>query len=146
MAKGYPDFYGFSIFPRHGPTYQDLLWNHAVGAGDTDTIHEITSKGRCVGGTMYLAPFGDWSEATVHYYIDGVLISANATIEQLSVNYGEGFSELPFRLTVYCGNGGLVRIEYVKDLAWNDSLIVTVWNASAGNLWINSYFNYTNLE
>ena len=143
MAKGYPDFYGCSIFPRHGPTYQDEQFNFTVEDGDTETIHDLGGKGRIIGGRLYLHAFSNWAKVWPQVYIDGVQLTANASIDGLWRLYGQNDSEIPLSLTYYCGNDGQAVLYYVKDFAWNESFVVTLQNLHDVDLLVNSYLNYT---
>ena len=52
MAKGYPDFYGFSVFSKIGPVIDDTVAPLAVPTDVLTTIHNITGKGQIMGGHL----------------------------------------------------------------------------------------------
>jgi len=55
MAKGFPDFFGQSIFPTYGPVLQATVTVAHSASGDTDTILTITGKGLI--RTIYLEAY-----------------------------------------------------------------------------------------
>jgi len=52
MARGYPDFFGQSIFPYFGPT--NIINDAGFSTGGADVIINLVGKGVFLGGTIYV--------------------------------------------------------------------------------------------
>ena len=100
MARGYPDFFGYSVFPTWGPAnMQDHLVD-TVNPFNIETVYELTQKGTIYGGwlRMYdsLAGGGSFIRCT----IDGVLLSRRTPEQMLlyTLTYDES---MPFFVTLH---------------------------------------------
>ena len=52
MARGYPDFFGHSVFPYFGPT--NIIDDAGFCTGAFDQIINLTGKGVFLGATVYI--------------------------------------------------------------------------------------------
>ena len=74
MAKGYPDFFGFSMFPWYGGIIRSAF--ATTCPADTVTpIHAIVSKGSIVGGYLQLTGVADITDILIYAWVDGQLIT-----------------------------------------------------------------------
>ncbi len=74
MARGYPDFFGFSMFPFYGTT---LFSGHIVNSvipGVEKSMFELNYKGRIVGGRIAMYTLATSGSARLRVYIDDVMI------------------------------------------------------------------------
>ena len=143
MAKGYPDFYGFSIFPKYGSVMIDDFPSAAVGPGATVAIHEVFGNGRIYGGHLYCTAFADWSDIYVRVFIDGVQMNVNNSVSQMFAQYGHVDVEWPLQLVNYRGDGGHAVFAAEKDYTFTDTYLIEIENTSAGNLWVYSRLHYS---
>jgi len=74
MARGYPDFFGFSVFPGPGAGVSNVGGVVAVAGGNTETLIELSLKGSVVGGQVYGDNLGPNGLYAIQVTLDGVLI------------------------------------------------------------------------
>ena len=146
MAKGYPDFYGFSIFPRYGAIMVDQQIALVVPNLATTTIHELTGKGRIAGGSFRIRWCTDWSLAWPIVTIDGNVLTHATGITSLLNTFGQGCEGFPVALKHYSGDGATVSFDYVKDYVFNNSYKVEFYNFSGLAGSVHSYLNYTLMQ
>lgn len=72
MARGYPDFFGYSIFPGLGTASKSESALVACPAGLTTQIFELLLKGSVIGGWIYGNVAGGVNEHQLLLTIDGV--------------------------------------------------------------------------
>ena len=75
MAKGYPDFFGQSIFPHYG-AMNVIVTERTLTGVDAETITPIEMKGVLAGGTISIIPgtATDMDDLWVEFEIDGVML------------------------------------------------------------------------
>ena len=111
MAKGYPDFFGYSVFPYYGDLLNQDVLVPGVVALDTATLFEISHKGILFGGYLYLfstdAPPTDllvitvdgsvvFSDSCLHLYWFGYTDSGSTFVCLRSLNYVDLHRTLEF--------------------------------------------------
>ncbi len=73
MAKGYPDFFGFSMFPYYGTT-NVIYRNAGVGPLDFIDVMNLTLKGVCIGGYINIVTNASDHAGRIRFWIDDELI------------------------------------------------------------------------
>lgn len=73
MARGYPDFFGQSIFPKFGAlTYVDLA-SGVVAPGNWATVVDVSTKGQIHSCLIAIQEIGGTSEAvSIKVTVDGL--------------------------------------------------------------------------
>ncbi len=75
MARGYPDFFGYSIFPKYGTAeLANSFGAIGSGAGEGDML-SITGKGKLLSGFIRIIMGGVWVNNTINVYIDGIQVT-----------------------------------------------------------------------
>ena len=146
MAKGYPDFYGFSIWPKYGAVMTDnVIGGVAVDGADT-LVHLLVGKGRITGGVFRLRWCADWRFVWPIITVDGNILTPEIGVPGFITWYGADCSGYPVNLKSYTGPLGSCSWDYVKDYVFNDSFQVIIHNNSgiAGD--IHSYLNYALMQ
>jgi hypothetical protein len=70
MARGYPDYFGFSSFPTRG-IYAERKYGPALIAGGGFTnVHAIIAKGSVTGGFIYGIGSIDWPNLKFLFKVD----------------------------------------------------------------------------
>jgi len=75
MARGFPDWFGQSIFPTWGQYTQHLIAHNHSGTGVIDTVQEQTGKGIVRGADLHLANTGQDGDLDniLYFNVDGVV-------------------------------------------------------------------------
>jgi hypothetical protein len=74
MSRGYPDFFGFPVFPDYGETTTKAAAALAIVAGTSSTLLDLTFKGRIIGGRIYTSEGALHANQYFELTIDGVSI------------------------------------------------------------------------
>jgi hypothetical protein len=73
MARGYPDFFGSSVFPGYGSPLSVVTLAHVINAGDDYNAVDLACKGSTGPGFIMLADCVTIDDIAVRVTIDGVL-------------------------------------------------------------------------
>ena len=127
MAKGYPDFFGTSIWPKYGtPLLQLSAFEHILDGGTT-TMLTITEQGvvtdifatfSCIGGSdyIYLELVVDGNSIqTIDMRAGSDLVSSGSASRMMAVLYDN-------RIT------GEIYAVLTKDLPFRSSVVIKVNN------------------
>ena len=71
MARGYPDFFGFSTFPCHGELIRQGELFPTIPNGATRTMQELTFKSVIAGGWFRIEDWGNLAWPIVQVILDG---------------------------------------------------------------------------
>lgn len=71
MSRGYPDFFGYSIFPNYGTTYRTLANDSLIMVDETQEEWNISGKGVILGGWMAIGNITDINKCILTVKIDG---------------------------------------------------------------------------
>lgn len=93
MARGYPDFFGFSVFPFHGISYRAEHPAAAVAAGAETTLIEIAGKGILFSGYVVVSGVAAINARSL-IYVDGNRISEQTPHNALLTNTASGYPDL----------------------------------------------------
>jgi len=72
MARGYPDFFGYSVFPGPGIGASNIGGVVNIAPAATETLVELLVKGNIFGGYLYGDDLGPNGLYTIRLTIDGV--------------------------------------------------------------------------
>jgi len=73
VARGYPDYFGQSIFPKYGGA-KEVSGSKTVTANTENTIVEVSGKGVLYSGGLYAQGSDKCKDDRVRIYIDNVSI------------------------------------------------------------------------
>jgi len=87
MPRGYPDFFGFSVFAFYGAIrHSGFIAIPTPGVVET-VLFTITGKGRIWGGWWNVFHATNLAAQTVRIYLDGVLVCSVATTAPMVYGY-----------------------------------------------------------
>jgi len=143
MAKGYPDFFGFSTYPWYGAITRDYAERPNLATGAEHSIHAIAAKGVCLGGQfsvvlLNLNPDG----VSPRLYVDGNLIFDEDLEEMFALNLTNNL-DAPVYLMRYSSDLRNMALSISTNMNFNTSFALNVENLSGGNVTIYSSLYYT---
>lgn len=134
MARGYPDFFGYSTFPKYGQIVLCAEESGGIGAGVTDIMFQANFKGRTYGGLFDLtctlhAP----ANYTPYVIVDGVTFQSYSIQHLLNNSYNQEIG-LVLQLVNY-NVGDIVYSFLIKpDYTFDTHIEIGLANTSAGGL------------
>jgi len=140
MAKGYPDFFGFSIFPQFG-AYQYTDSGAIVVAADTyGTIFDIDSKGKVYTGYLHIQTLGLANTASifVEMTVDGQMIISRPLDVLLQIGF-TGALDVPFILTDYNKDTNYFTIVFMSDFSFSQSVLVRIYTDATAQIFVHGY-------
>ena len=146
MAKGYPDFYGFSIFPRYGAVMSDQVVALNVADDDRVELHALIGKGRITGGVLRILGALDFGWLWPEVWVDGVKLTYDMGPNATILNFGRDSRGFPLALKNYLGKSGTASWDYVNDYVFNETYSVWCNNESGAIVTVNSNLNYTLMQ
>ena len=140
MARGYPDFFGFSVFPWYGALSSVLDNTTVIAPGNSATVVDLALKGRSQGGILWL-----WSTASID--TDRVSIIIDGTefaVWGFSVweSYHHNANYLPILMRYYNLDIFFVSFEFGPDWVFGTQYKVVITNNGTGNLGVDMRFYY----
>jgi len=144
MSRGYPDFFGQSIFPKYGKPELDSrtgVWGFGL---DWLLVFEADSKGRSYGGYFHVKGTGQLDTGfKLRYTIDGSVYTGRAVQDELDYGFSLNESQL-FYLTRYAQDDVNWNVGYAftKDWTWEQSLVIEAQNATLANLTVIGYWQW----
>lgn len=73
MARGYPDFFGFSIFPYYGTLYREVIALTDLIDADEVSLTTISGKGILAAGNITMLESVAGAIPELRIYVDGEL-------------------------------------------------------------------------
>jgi len=142
MAKGYPDYFGYSTFMQYGPLLCDRQTLVVVPTATWTTIHNINAKGMTKGG--YFDPQGDYGGMwpSVRITIDG---AAAFTLRVDEMWGSQAFSGeiLPVFITQWVWDGLYMDCGIAPGITFQNSFLLEFYHAEGVNKNVNSFLYYT---
>ena len=128
MARGYPDYFGYSMFPSYG-NLLELEDAFGIIAGATITIMELNHKGMICGGYIRLSGAVPLNNYLIIPYIDGI-----AHVDFLSnIPFDYGF-QLPdghmFYVSYYNNTDNEIVFSMSPGFPFGVSFAITIENTS----------------
>ena len=140
MARGYPDFFGVSVFPFYGAPQLDQFIDVGVPAAGTVTLHALTIKGQIAGGYMRVTTAHDLANYYLSVYFDGVRVFY---LNLYTVMYHLHMSDSwPLRFTQANYEDDWFTLGYVKGYPWGNAFRVDFQNASGAGVRVLSDLTY----
>lgn len=141
MARGYPDFFGYSVFPGPGTGASSGGGVTAVAAGATETLIELNLKGSVFGGHLYGDDLGPNGLYNIRVIVDGI------TIDDCWLNnmylLGE-HHDTGFLLALYYYNkeDNDFALRVVEDLSFGYQFKLACQNADVNDVNMTTYIYY----
>jgi len=137
MARGYPDFFGFSIFPSFGIPTEEDSGGVAVVSGTSPILVNIAGKGRSYGGEIWYSGNQNAIRLTqVIVTLDGVVF--NDEVPTGHITYGFHLDSHRFITLIACSLGtptaSWVAFTFGKDFTWGQTLTIALNNVSGADL------------
>ena len=142
MARGYPDFFGYSVFPYSGiNTFQPVLVGHIDAPGAED-IFSINVKGIVRGGFFSLQDAESPQIITIDATVDGVAIGG----WRLDLMRGFNIQEPDLSLTyfsVYNPDLSFYALGITPEVSFGQDYSVRVQNLGAVEVIVQGALFYT---
>jgi len=129
MAKGYPDFFGQSIFPIYGSLNVDEDVSDLTGT-ESAILHQITGKGSIVGGSVTITAVdkGFAPNASINLSVTGAGYFIIYCSSLLRPEFLHGYSTI-FKTLSYDIVTGIFSFEVTKEINFVDGFSLQ------GNMW-----------
>jgi len=141
MARGYPDFFGQSVFLQYGPAKLALADTVAI-ANDSKTVLTVTGKGVMYLGFLDVEGLGLVNDDLLQFYFDGNLF-VNNTLANFADQWWRGEAPANVRCEVarplsfyyalkLCGPltyGTSIQIRYIETSGRTPDLFGRFWYA-----------------
>ena len=133
MAKGYPDFFGTSIWPKYGAPIRTGAGSVNVPAGTGVDIIDISSTGVFFFANIVLTTVGDYALSHIDLEID----------DQLMWSWWIDFDKLPTSLggaqelmaITYCNKvNSYIYVVLSREIPFQHRIKIQVTNASASDI------------
>lgn len=141
MGKGYPDYFGYSVFPQFG-TFKNEAIAVAIAGGATETIIDITNKGKIYSGYIDIS-ITRLQEAFLNLTVDGTTLAYLTPFAMKTRDFRGGL-DLPFILSYYDVIAGMCTVVFQTDITFISQYKLEIQNTTAfvanitGNvLWAN---------
>lgn len=133
MARGFPDYFGRSIWPKYGTATSKIGTSVNVASGDTDTIFSLSGMGVIKWLKVGCALELDYGSSFFRLTIDGSVIDA------LHFYYGVYSSIIPgggslWGVTIFDLLLQTIRVESGLEIPFHDSVVVELYNAAAAQV------------
>jgi len=138
--KGYPDFFGFSIFPQFGAYQYTDSGAIIVAANTWGTIFDISAKGRIYTGYIAIQDLGlaDTSTIFVEMTVDGQLMYSFTLDVMQQIGHNQPF-DLPFVLTAYDKKTNYYNVVLQSDFSFSQSVLVRVFTDATAQIFVHGY-------
>lgn len=139
MAKGYPDFFGMTLYPQVRIFTQITLTDKVIATGAIDFAYKATGIGISYDGFVIIDCAGDPDGLTIQVVLDGVGI-ASLTLTDLLNNTMTHDDDYPFVLKQYNKGTGQYGISLKGGLNFSSYYWVQCWNTSGNDATLNGRF------
>ena len=140
MPRGYPDYFGQSIFPKYG-VFTKENGTTTIAALSTDTVIKVTDKGRTYGARLHIDESFDVSNCVFRLVIDGTIVYDTTPAVSLKHNITEE-GQAPFYLRRYDSIDNSYTLCLSKDITFEQSLEITFQNVTANSVDVEYYLYY----
>ena len=146
MAKGYPDFFGFSTFPQFGKMLYTNINANCPGGGITTDVLSIAGKGRTYTGYFSVSlGVTNGVSFNVRVVIDGQTYRMNNIRTDFTANIASVPDAL-LRLVYYVETGGSCFYTIAKDWTFAQSFIIQVTNGTGVASAVFGEFHYASIQ
>jgi hypothetical protein len=141
MAKGYPDYFGQSVWPKYGPLQFQGILSPDVLAGATTTLFSIAAQSIGRHGRMRLINVTNPTKVSMQLTVDGTLV-LNYTLTYLFSVFGHGGAGDPIVVLNYDVIGQTFDIEFGVGLAIGQGMALAVFNNLATDIAVAGRLTY----
>jgi len=145
MAKGYPDFFGFSTFPWYGTTARDYADLGPLATGAEHVINSLVGRGCVLGGTAFIftgAPMGD--DLSCRLYIDGALVFDEPMSYLYHYNMQRNLDSLVY-LLYYAQGLQVAFVSISTNLTYMTSFDFRIYNNTGAGMNVESSLYHTTI-
>jgi len=129
MARGYPDFFGQSIFLKYGQMQHVNITAVNCPAGETTDIVSITGKGKTYSGWAYASVgVACLDSVKILAVIDGSIYEVCNHFECDYVYNATRITNALIQQTYYSAGDGYVAYAFAKDWTFEQSLKIQIEN------------------
>jgi len=129
MAKGFPDYFGQSIWPKYGTMLTDDELVAGVAPGATATILYVTGQGQLRNASLFINGMGNPASIYILITVDGVLVYANP-LYTIMYYFGDTPSDVIAQCTLYDIVAGIYSIVINREIPFVSSFKVEILNNS----------------
>ena len=142
MNRGYPDYFGFSMFPYFGEVLvQDQLLPLPLGPG-LFRIYELNHKGVILGGKFYLGTPVWPSPVEIIITIDGAVVLQERVLDMIEWGpFSVGSS--PLNVTVYNQEDSYTVHEFTREISFGQTFAVDLTIAGVNAITVLGKLVYT---
>jgi len=144
MAKGYPDYFGYSMFPFYGaPVKIDGATGLIISTG-TGNLFNVTVKGSILSGWIGVNSVD--LDSLIHMYltIDGVEMFQTTLSSMLQNNLTKEGESLIY-LTRYEPETGYYALAISKGISFSSQFKLDIYNDTTGNAFGVGILYYNNV-
>ena len=141
MAKGYPDFFGHSVFPQLGSFINESEGPDVIANGDTHDVFSISGKGCVYDGYHRIYLCTDFSLTSVRLTIDGVASQWAALDTLLEYRFTQE-GEYIYTLQQYCPEDQQAIIAIRDEITFATDFKSEIRNLTGFNISAVSVFYY----
>ena len=131
MAKGYPDFFGFSIFPQFGDYKIEINDPFLVGMDAWGTIFELTAKGKLYSGFLHITTAHSLTAIQIRFTIDGEVWTSETLPGMLTRGLSDTYA-YPAVLALYNVEIGEYAWVFQQDITFASQFKVELHSSVAG--------------
>ena len=142
MAKGYPDYFGYSTFMQYGPLLSDEQTMVLVPNTTWTTITQINAKGMTKGG--YFDPQGEYAGVwpSVRITIDNA-VPFEINVHQMWGSQAFSGDILPVFLTQWTYDGLYMDCGIASGITFQNTFLLEFYQSEGANRFVNSFLYYT---
>ena len=145
MARGYPDFFGYSVFPFYGTWLLDFCNGVGILNAANADIHTLTHKAVIMGGTFEITYVTfDPSQNTMVLTIDGTTILTASAEQFRTYNQSQQGDDL-FYCTHYNPESKIQVLSITPGISFGYEFKINMANATGAQFIVNGYLYYTNV-
>ena len=133
MAKGYPDFFGTSIWPKYGTPIVTMVHGVVIASGASPDLITITANGVLFDLRVEIVGLSDLQWTRVSLSIDGAVM-ANSWAP-LDPDYAVFAGEALIIAPIYYDKAAFIfKVSLKREIPFHDSFNVLIRNDSANNI------------
>ena len=131
MARGYPDYFGQSMWPKYGTPIKTNVLEDNIAAGDNLDVVSIDGQGVLFDVNITLATLGATRDMFLHLRVDSSLME---TVEFGSPHLYMSFAACAYLLlpTYYSPNGAVCMARLAREVPFRSSVVLNVTNHTDG--------------
>lgn len=145
MSRGYPDFFGQSVFTKYGQFYHDYDDNMGIVDGENYEFIEILGKGMIYSQMLYFTNVSNPALAYLGFEIDG-LTAMEYYFNDFIVKGLTGLSDFQINAMRYDTSGQVFSFALKGGFTFDFQFRSYVKNETGFNIKGRSVLNYSSVE